>query len=77
MDNDELFMKGFNFGYILSKFDPELSKLITKQTSPKSNFHNGLIWGKKEFEKELMKTRENEMKNIRSKEKNKGNSREL
>lgn len=77
MDNEELFKKGFNFGYILSKFNPELSKKITSKPNPASNFHNGLVWGKKEFENEFLKTRENEIKNIRSKEKSRGKSREL
>ncbi len=72
MDIEELFKKGFNFGYILSKFNPELSKKITIKPNPASNFHNGLVWGKKEFEKELVKTRENDLKKIRKNTRHKG-----
>ncbi len=77
MDTDELFTKGFNFGYILSKFNPELSKKITSKPNPASNFHNGLVWGKKEFEMELVKERENDLEKVRARRIDKGKGRNL
>ena len=52
----DLFMTGFNSGYILTKYAPDLAnKLITNQASP-GEYHKGLSAGKQEFQME--KTRE-------------------
>jgi hypothetical protein len=77
MEADELFTKGFNFGYILAKFNPELMKKITKNSNTNSNFTKGLVWGKKEFEKEIVNSRASEIEKVRTRRNDKGKGRNL
>ncbi|MBK7966578.1 MAG: hypothetical protein IPK10_15770 [Bacteroidetes bacterium] len=77
MDTDELFTKGFNFGYILAKFNPELTKKITQHSNSTSNFAKGLVWGKKEFEKEIVTSRASEIDKARANKRDIGKGRSL
>jgi hypothetical protein len=75
----DLFMTGFNSGYILTKYAPELSnKLITTQANP-SDYHKGLSSGKQEFQMEKTRERLKGMSqnnpSVKKIEKNKGKER--
>ncbi len=52
------FQKGFNSGYILSKYEPKLTKQLFKiaHQNP-SEYYKGLVSGKQEHEMEKMKGR--------------------
>jgi hypothetical protein len=58
--NEQQFIKGFNGGYLLAKFEPELSKKILKNLQVANEYIEGLIFGKDEWmkEKELLEVKE-------------------
>jgi len=61
------FLHGFNTGYLLAEFEPEfLEKTLSKMGNPVTSHHKGMIWGKKQFEKERQITQLNEFDKIRN-----------
>lgn len=65
---EEKYKKGFNSGYLLAKHEPELLNKIVKERNPDNDYFSGLVLGRKEYEREKMKTllkendsRENEL----------------
>jgi hypothetical protein len=53
MENQEQqFTKGFNNGYLLAQHRPELLAKVTIGLDPANDYINGLLAGKKEYEKE-------------------------
>ncbi len=54
METDEkLYMQGFNNGYLIAKHDPELAAKLTTQTNDQSDYFQGLVLGKQEYDKEV------------------------
>ncbi len=56
MNSDDQFFKGFNVGYILTKYMPGMQKLLEAQINPNNSlFEDGLIQGGKEssFERQV------------------------
>jgi hypothetical protein len=52
------YKRGFNNGYILSKYEPELTKKLLKiSLENPSQYYKGLVSGKQEHEMEKMRTR--------------------
>ncbi len=58
---DTKLIKGFNAGYQLSKHEPGLFKLITKQAQSSDPYMQGLLLGGQEYDREkareLIKTK--------------------
>jgi hypothetical protein len=52
--NEELYIKGFNHGYLMAKHEPEALKQLLKAT-PENEYLQGMQGGQKEYEKELAK----------------------
>lgn len=52
MDEQENFIKGFNNGYILSKYEPALLSQLIHTLQPSNNYLEGFFSGKEEFELE-------------------------
>jgi len=52
---EKLYIQGFNNGYLLAKHDPELATKLTAQTNDQSDYFQGLISGKNEYDLELEK----------------------
>ena len=50
------FTKGYNAGYLLAKFKPELAKLVIKDLQVANDYNKGLVQGQKEFQKERLKS---------------------
>lgn len=50
---EELIQKGFNDGYLLAKFQPELAAKLAQQKNEQSPYFNGLVSGKAEYEAEV------------------------
>jgi hypothetical protein len=68
------YVKGFNHAYLLAKYKPELLKSILN-TKSQNDYIQGLYDGKVEFEKSKVKSRSQELKNLRFRKdinKNKG-----
>lgn len=50
------FTKGYNAGYLLAKFKPELAKLVIKDLQTANDYNKGLVQGHKELQKERVKS---------------------
>ena len=50
------FTKGYNSGYLLAKYKPELAKLVIKDLQVANDYNKGLVQGHKEFQKEKIKS---------------------
>lgn len=50
------FTKGYNAGYLLAKFKPELATLVIKDLQASNDYNKGLVQGHKEFRKERVKS---------------------
>ena len=55
MENEEKYTQGFNGGYLLAQHEPELLSAIIKNPNDHSEYFQGLVHGKEEYE--LDKTR--------------------
>lgn len=69
-DQEELYIKGFNSGYLLSKHDSELYDRVVKSLDQKHDYLRGLQAGKKQHDRELLLTQltESQKNNQRQKE---------
>lgn len=65
MDNEQLFTKGFNSGYLMAKYEPGLLNKIINTVAPTAPFLEGLFSGKEEFELEQNKAQLNELRGLR------------
>lgn len=50
MNNEKLYAKGFNNGYILAKHTPDIYSVIEKGIKPQTDYLEGFISGGKEYE---------------------------
>ena len=64
---EEQFTRGFNSGYLLAKYLPELKSKINKSLTGGSDYSKGFLFGAREYEFE----RGSELERVRNKSKNK------
>lgn len=65
MSNYEIkFTRGFNSGYLLAKYLPELMSKINPSLSTENDYSHGFLLGSKEYELERM----NELRRVRNKD---------
>ena len=50
---DPQYQKGFNNGYLLARFEPELAAQLTAQPNDQNEYFKGLVGGKSEYENEV------------------------
>jgi hypothetical protein len=50
---EQLIERGFNHGYLLAKFEPELAAKLAAQTNEQSPYFKGLVSGKNEYDAEV------------------------
>jgi hypothetical protein len=55
-EQDKLYIQGFNNGYLLATYAPELAAKITARSNDNSEYFQGLVYGKKEHEREWAKS---------------------
>lgn len=72
MINDELFIKGFNSGYIIAKYEPELSQKIAGLEVQNDDFVNGIRLGQSEYAMEKAKKKLKAKKKDANKERGRG-----
>ncbi|MBK6354265.1 MAG: hypothetical protein IPF46_12950 [Saprospiraceae bacterium] len=48
-NNENQFIRGFNQGYVLAQFEPDVLTLILKNYKPINSYFSGLSFGQKEF----------------------------
>lgn len=51
---DPQYLKGFNNGYLLQKYEPALAAQLAAHPNDHSEYFKGLVGGKQQFEKEAM-----------------------
>ena len=65
---EEQFRKGFNAGYIIAKFQPELFEKIKDRIEPTDNHYiDGFLSGKREYDLEKNSIYLDDIKKLRSK----------
>ena len=67
-----LYVRGFNHGYMLTKYLPDLVVKMVKQISPKGDYLSGFFSGKEEWELEQDRIQLDELQQLH----NKSNDRE-
>lgn len=53
-EQDELYAKGYNAGYLLSKHDPDLLKGILKSANKENRYFQAMMMGQKEHNREKL-----------------------
>lgn len=66
MDNqDQQFIQGFNHGYLLARYMPDLTSKIIKGINSTSDYFQGFFSGGKEWELESSRNQLDDLKRIR------------
>jgi len=55
MSQEKLYQKGFNAGYLLSQHEPVLIEKILKSNNKDNEYFEGLLFGKKEYDREVFR----------------------
>ncbi len=63
--NEQLYIKGFNRGYTMTKYLPDLSASILNNIGSTNDFIEGFSFGKKEYEHEQARNQLDELNQIR------------
>ena len=72
MEVEKSYTQGFNAGFKLAEYQPELWEKLKPSLSMDSEYERGILEGAAEYETKKEKTRENDLENIRkSKDKDK------
>lgn len=56
-DQEKLFIKGFNNGYLLAEHEPQLAAQHVRNSNSHSQYFKGIVSGKQEFDMEKIKKR--------------------
>jgi len=73
MNEEQQYSTGFNAGYLLAKYDPELLVQVTKNLTPVNDYVQGFFSGKEEYAQEKNRQQVEELRNIRTHNKERGN----
>ncbi len=73
MENEQQYIKGFNQGYIVTKYNPTLMNSISATLSPSNPYSEGMLHGKAEHEFEQTKDKFKEIENLRANSNNRAN----
>lgn len=60
------YIKGFNNGYLLAKYEPSLLDKLFKQLAPSGEYLEGMFSGKEEYELEHSRMQMDELKRLRN-----------
>ncbi len=75
MEQEKLYQKGFNAGYLLAIHEPVLIENILKSDNNGNQYFEGLRYGKKEYDREAFRQ---ELDQIRERnQQDKGNERTI
>ncbi|MGB5023763.1 MAG: hypothetical protein WBO44_00360 [Saprospiraceae bacterium] len=66
--SEKQFIAGFNSGYILAKYEPQMLTALMKSIQPINSYISGMSFGQKEYEFEQTKIQLNELRQIRQKD---------
>jgi hypothetical protein len=65
MSDEKEYTSGFNNGYLLSQYEPDLTAKITKDLQANTEYLEGFFSGKEEYEIEKSLQQFNELQNLR------------
>lgn len=65
-EQEELYIRGFNNGYILKKFEPTLLAAVLNNLSPTTPYLDGLLSGKDQFELEKFEKQVEDLDDLRN-----------
>jgi hypothetical protein len=65
--NEKQFIIGFNSGYLLAKYEPEILTNLLAKINPINSYIFGMNSGKKEYELEHRSKKLDELKDLRNK----------
>lgn len=68
--NEKQFITGFNTGYLLAEYEPQILTELLKRIQPINSYISGVSFGQKEFELDQTKTHLNQVDRIRLKTRN-------
>ena len=76
--NDAQFIKGFNGGYLLEQYEPDMLATVLKNLDLSDDFLQGLSDGQKEYQQERIRTELKKLSHLRDqgKEQDRGTERE-
>jgi hypothetical protein len=66
MNTETQFIKAFNNGYTLAKYEPELLQSVSKNLSPNNTYLEGLLEGKEQCTKEYTQEKLTDLDNLRN-----------
>lgn len=64
--NEQQYIKGFNNGYTLSKYKPDLINKLMQNLHPSNDYLEGLFSGREEFELETSRDQLQELHRLRN-----------
>jgi hypothetical protein len=65
--NEKQFISGFNSGYLLAQYEPEMLTSLLTQIRPVNSYISGMNYGKKEYEIELQANQLDDLRTLRNK----------
>ena len=71
--NEKQFITGFNAGYLLAEYEPQILRTLLKQIRPVNSYIEGMTFGQKEYELLTTISHLNQLGHIRQKEKDENN----
>lgn len=63
--NDKQFIAGFNSGYLLAEYEPDIITSILKDVQPTMSYISGMSFGQREYDLEQSKSQLNEVEKLR------------
>ena len=69
MQDEQTYIKGFNTGYKLAQFNPELFEKLRPSLKGSNEYEHGIMEGAAEYSREKEKGRTDDLDTIRSKQK--------
>lgn len=67
--NEKQFITGFNSGYLLAKYEPQMLTILLKDAQPVNYYLQGMSSGQKEYELRRIKKHMDELEQIRERNK--------
>ena len=62
--SEQLFIKGFNNGYMLAKHEPQMLDNLLREIRPNSSYIDGMKGGQLEYQQERLQNRVNEINKL-------------
>lgn len=75
-NQNDLYIKGFNNGYLLSKHEPDLTGKLTQTLQPTGEYLEGFFSGKEEYEIEIRQIKLQELQSLRNKDRDREHEQE-